>query len=235
MPSLQKKLLNHSNNFMFREVFPNRWFVWTLSIIFIVFIYVEGAIVKISIELENDSLINFATTVSHKKIIDTLNWKTYRNTINGFEFAYPGDWIIERASDKEIKLKSKDASYTDKYTGGDFPSSIKVTGITMEFYFDVKPSKQLFEIKQNQQSLSRVILDSKIAGQDGFIVQFGVDSPDFDKFNETAYFAMPNGGIVSAMVEMPMTKKQQYVNVFKQILSTFKFYNPEDLKYPELN
>jgi len=40
----------------------------------------------------NVANINTATTTEE---IDTSNWKTYRNEEYGFEFKYPGEWVIE--------------------------------------------------------------------------------------------------------------------------------------------
>lgn len=66
---------------MFKEVFPNRWFVWTLSIIFIVFIYVEGAIVKLSIELDTDNILVLTENIKHKDATNNVELKTYKTQL----------------------------------------------------------------------------------------------------------------------------------------------------------
>jgi hypothetical protein len=92
---------------MFYIIYPDRWFVWTIAIILVVFIILEGAIVQFAIEQRTEGELVAATTIPRRSrtatSIDTTSWKTFEsknisfiaasNKNYEYEFKYPSDWV----------------------------------------------------------------------------------------------------------------------------------------------
>lgn len=83
---------------MFKVIHPNRWLIWTIALIVMIFIVVWGAVERYAIEQEysyTGEEIYYSVRL-HKRAspsaVDISNWKTYRNEKYGFEFRYPSDW-----------------------------------------------------------------------------------------------------------------------------------------------
>lgn len=85
---------------MFRIIHPNRWFIWTIALIVMIFIVVWGAVERYAIEQEysytGDEI--YYSVRLHKKTspsaVDTSSWKTYRDEEYGFELQYPQEWLV---------------------------------------------------------------------------------------------------------------------------------------------
>lgn len=82
---------------MLRIIHPNRWFIWTIALIVMVFIVVWGAVQRYAIEQEygyTADEIYYSIRIQRKQTppeqssIDTSDWKTYRNEEYGFGFRY---------------------------------------------------------------------------------------------------------------------------------------------------
>lgn len=61
-------------------------------------------------ELSDKILSNFKFT---NTVVDTSDWKTYKNTKNGFEFKYPTSWVV---SESDIKTNEKATSLEVNFT-----------------------------------------------------------------------------------------------------------------------
>src|SRR3990167_2125855 len=75
---------------MFRVIYPNRWFIWTIVACLVAGILVWWQVTLYSLDQE---LASQLAPEPHRKVastgIDTTDWKTYRNEKYGFEFRYP--------------------------------------------------------------------------------------------------------------------------------------------------
>ena len=97
---------------MFRIIHPNRWFIWTIALIVMIFIVVWGAVERYAIEQETETAGQNSLLGRETSKLDTTGWKTYRNEEYGFEFKYPVDWS-EDTTNTEILLDIyKTSSYT---------------------------------------------------------------------------------------------------------------------------
>lgn len=80
---------------MFRVIHPNRWFFWTVSLLFIIGLgllaYIEQSIQELS---ERSTAL---TQPASESVSDPsyFGWKVYRSTALGFAVKYPPSWQIE--------------------------------------------------------------------------------------------------------------------------------------------
>ncbi|MDP1689537.1 MAG: PsbP-related protein [bacterium] len=223
---------------MFRTVFPNRWFIWTLVIIFAVFIYIEGEIIKFSIEQDTDSLIIAGSEVQHKaKIVgspstssgqfetDVSNWKTYRNDKYGFEIKYPNDWTSVSKNKEIINFASPSTQIISPE--GDDSNSYDVS-------LDIKENIQHRSLKEfarilgdgfynGYKSEKQVMISGKeVLVYDDFGGQVGL-APSyiaFIKFNNNKILVFSYN-----QYEDPRFEEERSKGI--QILSTFKLFEPK--------
>ena len=91
---------------MFRIIHPNRWFIWTIALIVMIFIVVWGAIQRYAIEQETEITGQNSLLGRETSKLDTTGWKTYRNEKYGFEVKYPNDWATFEQTDKGFDVSS---------------------------------------------------------------------------------------------------------------------------------
>ena len=81
---------------MFKIIHPNRWLIWTVALIVMIFIVVWGAIERYAIEQETEITGQNSLLGRETSKLDTTGWKTYRNEQYGFEFKYPPELVVDR-------------------------------------------------------------------------------------------------------------------------------------------
>ena len=90
---------------MFRTIHPNRWLIWTIALIVMIFIVVWGAIQRYAIEQEIEIAGQNSLLGRETSKLDTTGWKTYRgenfglvNSVGlelpGLELRYPPEWKV---------------------------------------------------------------------------------------------------------------------------------------------
>ncbi len=94
---------------MLRIIHPNRWLVWTIALIVMIFIVVWGAIERYAIEQEVESIGQNSQLGRETSKLDTTGWKTYRNEEYGFEFKYPPSFNVGEAERGYVEVRSTDA------------------------------------------------------------------------------------------------------------------------------
>mgnify|MGYP001580604745 FL=1 len=107
---------------MFRLIFPNRYLVWTIALIFIMALLLLGTIERFKIDEEiSMQEIVASSTISHNS---TAGWKTYRNEKYGFEVKYPPDWnpkvFFENTKDEFILFERPTKDNTALFGPEDF-------------------------------------------------------------------------------------------------------------------
>ncbi len=133
---------------------------------------------------------------------ETGNWKIYINNELGYQFKYPGDWVVDT---------NKSKPFTAKYLVGGVEWSLVVDFTTNEqlglmgiTYCGAHP-----EDKARCEGFK--INDSVVAG-----IDWGASSDD----SANATISYPKGGAISFHLTPVLSESKQ---IFNQILSTFKF------------
>src|SRR3989344_6333735 len=80
---------------MLHVIHPNRWLIWTIAIILMVFIVLMGAIQYFMVEQEQNFPTWHPITKSASKLaVDRVNLKTYQNVTLGYTLRFPSDWQV---------------------------------------------------------------------------------------------------------------------------------------------
>ncbi len=89
---------------MTKQIFQNRWFIWTLTIIIIVGFSVWGFAEYSNVEMNNGSVGSEVVLNRNRVSVqnDISDWQTYRNEEFGFEFKYPSDFQLEDSSAEKL-------------------------------------------------------------------------------------------------------------------------------------
>jgi len=99
---------------LFETIHPNRWFVWTIALIVMIFTVVWGAIERYAIEQEysytGDEI--FYSVRLHKKLPDVSSWKTYRNEKYGYVVLYPSTWSLQKYDELAREIPTREEAIT---------------------------------------------------------------------------------------------------------------------------
>lgn len=137
-------------------------------------------------------------------------YKIYRNEKYGFEFQYPAEWKIMENEDRKIKLGATDTEFTiniypmDASRGNECSKLINTEEFKIENH-DVK-------------------IDTFKEDDTGEICN-GLNL-DLDRYTTTTGFSKNDSELYEFFF---VYKKYEYINVFKKVLSSFKFLNTSNI------
>ena len=140
-----------------------------------------------------------------KSFEEITNWKTYQNTKYGYEIKYPKDWNIQNidsvgnlGAQHAIKFLKQENDLTYKF----------------EFFIFDNLSDQKWYTKEVLDDVETVMIDNKVSafkGETKYDVSPALVS--FWTYESKAYLFRT----------LPRMNEERFVDIFEQILSTFKF------------
>ena len=184
---------------------------WFIPIIVIVGVIVLGLIVWGGYEL-------FKPAPPEEPIIEDefKDWKTYQNEEYGWEVRYPEDWEIDDRNPDSIEIQSWE---TGKYIarGGLPPDEAKffiriIRGLSLQEYAESKISDYSTLISRNVITFNgyesiKQVYTSTIEGGSYILAQY-----------------ILKNDIVYDLSMVTFSKDEDFIQIFNQILSTFKFF-----------
>jgi hypothetical protein len=183
-------------------------------------------------QTKNDQIKNLslAATPIHRtmkadtiQMVDTSTWKTYTNSYYGFSFEYPKEWTAEKILETEgvnliSPLLQKSLDEEDKAGGeGDVPPN------DIGIYIRDNPDNIHVErfVKtydngwfENYKSQKNITVGNRSA------IQFSDQGIDVNHFPLIATFVQGTDKIIVINIQYG---DDQMLNIYNQILSTFKF------------
>jgi hypothetical protein len=148
----------------------------------------------VPIIIQEQSLI-----VPSEKVDETKDWKTYIDSKNRFSFKYPPIWILEdnKPNPSEITL-----TYTEN--NKNFYLTIRTGGTGGPEADKIENQETVFAGKK---FIKRIWIKAELP----FFVSFMPNEAGFDLFNHIE-------------MTLPAENNNKYLQIFDQILSTFKFW-----------
>ena len=153
----------------------------------------------------------------------TANWKTYINARYNYSIKYPSDWKIINNLNGSISINSSDFQQNEK----NFTEIEAKTGASLIIYEPIEGNPSLLEQTKGQIIKGNDLIEDKINtdieeitvdGQKGILYTLhAVNSPSLKEFH--AMF-IKNGKVYSSTLTY---FSEKYKDVYKKILSTFKF------------
>lgn len=148
--------------------------------------------------------------------IKTLSsgWKTYNAPANCFSFSIPGNWEV--TYDQTGKPKSKDC-----YLAGIFIRARFMEGAN-EYYFTSSIGQGGRGLAPNEYVVEKPAIISGHSYSIITITYYGQSQPyDIIAFPDAKYFKV----LPAIGMRIPSTNTEHYLNLFDQILATFRFSN----------
>ncbi len=170
------------------------------------------------------------TTKKEEPKDETTDWKTY--TGKEYTFKYPSDWKVETTTLQigELRLTSPDL-VTDPLNETEplinvkagtmirfLPSKEYPTGKDLKEYLNENGFSSYFDKETG------VLTETTLAGEKSVRIdtKLGVYSASKD-YITTSYYVVNNGKFYQIPRLYPEGKQSEYENIFKKVLSTFKF------------
>lgn len=147
------------------------------------------------------------------------DWKTYRNEEYGFEFKYPGDWKVDECDQKIILING--ICYSDFTETGAITIS---DDLNLEYQTNLYDQySQEWEQSQKNQIIIDNISAIKFFGIEGNRVEGPGPIP-----GSKLQFILFNSRNHTYNISFAEKPGQNYLNIFDQILSTFRFIDQPD-------
>lgn len=164
--------------------------------------------------------------------ININNWKMFRDELYGFEFKYPANWIDTGLNN----LHSSDYKFHYDNNGGDFPGIIVEKGaflsvrvVQQNYNYDI----DRFVVENQTNATSNNIV--YIEGQKGLL-------EEWENKGDKQYFArisflrpyLNNSQLTFTFyLQTNLSEKENYFNLFMNMISTFKSFKMESSKAVE--
>jgi len=204
---------------MFRIIHPNRWLIWTIALIVMIFIIVWGAIQRYAIEQETEITGQNSLLGRETSKLDTTGWKTYRNERYGFEFKYPEDISLKTDTSGYIIISERNV--------------VDAKELTISSLRRKDSTRTLAEFVHNYNGYDEEDIHTQFGNENKEFIN-GIEVYTFEEYygsrSEAHYFFLKNKNEgVDALYVLYANENPRDIpfKKFQQILSSFKFFEPK--------
>ncbi|OGZ44763.1 MAG: hypothetical protein A2844_01980 [Candidatus Ryanbacteria bacterium RIFCSPHIGHO2_01_FULL_48_80] len=200
-------------------IHPNRWLIWTIALIVMIFIVVWGAIERYAIEQETEITGQNSLLGRETSKLDTTGWKTYRNERYGFEFKYPEDISLKTDTSGYIIISERNV--------------VDAKELTISSLRRKDSTRTLAEFVHNYNGYDEEDIHTQFGNENKEFIN-GIEVYTFEEYygsrSEAHYFFLKNKNEgVDALYVLYANENPRDIpfKKFQQILSSFKFFEPK--------
>ncbi|OGZ52234.1 MAG: hypothetical protein A3A29_02985 [Candidatus Ryanbacteria bacterium RIFCSPLOWO2_01_FULL_47_79] len=200
-------------------IHPNRWLIWTIALIVMIFIVVWGAIERYAIEQETEITGQNSLLGRETSKLDTTGWKTYRNERYGFEFKYPEDISLKTDTSGYIIISERNV--------------VDAKELTISSLRRKDSTRTLAEFVHNYNGYDEEDIHTQFGNENKEFIN-GIEVYTFEEYygsrSEAHYFFLKNKNEgVDALYVLYANENPMDIpfKKFQQILSSLKFFEPK--------
>ncbi|OGZ51306.1 MAG: hypothetical protein A3F26_02165 [Candidatus Ryanbacteria bacterium RIFCSPHIGHO2_12_FULL_47_12b] len=200
-------------------IHPNRWLIWTIALIVMIFIIVWGAIQRYAIEQETEITGQNSLLGRETSKLDTTGWKTYRNERYGFEFKYPEDISLKTDTSGYIIISERNV--------------VDAKELTISSLRRKDSTRTLAEFVHNYNGYDEEDIHTQFGNENKEFIN-GIEVYTFEEYygsrSEAHYFFLKNKNEgVDALYVLYANENPMDIpfKKFQQILSSLKFFEPK--------